>query len=160
MAKLLAASVKTRQDAALVIEDMKQAGVKKGRISVVSRTEEDLGVISRDTGLSKPKRGDGNHALFHPLIEVSAILEERPLNVAVIGPAAPLLAGAEIGEGTDDFIVGITGTGIPETDALQMEKYLLNGEFLLFVECEDDRAAEIGRIISAREDVKPFFKLR
>ncbi len=156
MAKLLMAITKSRQDAALVIEDLKQAGVKKGHISVVSKTEEKLGKISQDTGLPKPKRGDGNHALFHPLIEVAAILEEEPANVAVIGPAAKLLAGAEIGKGSDDFIVGLVGVGIPEKDAKEVERVLLEGAFVVFIECEDEQAEKLGEVIASREDVRSF----
>ncbi|MEF2967136.1 hypothetical protein V3851_14960 [Paenibacillus sp. M1] len=148
MAKLLAAMTGTRQDAALLIADLKEAGVKKGQISVLARTEEELEIISRDTGLPKPKRGDGNHALFHPLIEVTAILEGQPANVAAIGPAAQLLAGSEIGKGSDDFIVGLMGAGIPENDARLMEESLIDGGFVVFVECEDGQYAEIGRIIN------------
>lgn len=156
MAKLLIAITKSRQDAALVIEDLKQAGVKKGSISVVARTEQELGIISQDTGLSEPKRGDGNHALFHPLIEVAAILEEEPANVAVIGPAAKLLAGAEIGKGSDDFVVGLVGVGIPEKDAKEIERVLVEGNFVIFIESEEDEAGKLGQIIASREDVRPF----
>lgn len=156
MAKLVAAITQTKQDAAMAIEDLKRAGVKKGRISVVSRTEEELGMISRDTGLPKPKRGDGNHALFHPLLEVAAILEEKPANVAVIGPASYLLAGAEIGQGSDDFVVGLTGAGIPLEDAREMERSLLNGGFVLFIECEEGQSEFIERLLAAREELVLF----
>ncbi|RCX20492.1 hypothetical protein DFP94_103223 [Fontibacillus phaseoli] len=151
MAKLLTAILKTRHDAAMVIEDLIQAGVKKGELSVVSKTEEALGIISRDAGLSKPERGDGNHALFHPLIEIAAILEEQPANVAAVGPAAKSLAGAEIGMGSDDFIVGLIGAGIPEKDARLIEESLLAEKFVVFVECEDDQVQALANIISARE---------
>ncbi|WP_410771779.1 hypothetical protein [Fontibacillus sp. BL9] len=151
MAKLLTGIMNTRQDAALVIEDLKEAGVKKGEISVISKTEEALGIISRDTGLPKPERGDGNHALFHPLIEVAAILEEQPANVAVIGPAAKSLAGAEIGKGSDDFVVGLIGAGIPEEDARRIEESLLAEKFVVFVECGDQQVQDLENIISARE---------
>lgn len=150
MAKLITATVKTRQDAALIIEDLKEAGISKKRISVLARTEEDLGIISKDTGLPKPKRGDGNHALFHPLIEVTAILEDKPANVAVIGPAAEMLAGAEIGRGSDDFIVGLVGAGIPEKAAKALESRLMEGDFVLFVESGDEEIATIGKVLSAR----------
>lgn len=137
MAKLLVLSLPIRQDAVRVIQDILQCGVKKSALSVLSKTEEALGVVCQETGLSKPLRGDGNHTLFHPLIEISSILERKPVNVAAAGSAGRLLGGAEIGSGSDDLITSLTGIGIPISDAQNMEQALLDGSFLLLIEGED-----------------------
>ncbi|MBU5674328.1 hypothetical protein [Paenibacillus brevis] len=134
MAKLLVMSLPARQDAVTIIQDILENGVKREALSVLSKTEEALGKVCLETGLPKPLRGDGNHALFHPLIEISSILERKAVNVAAAGAAGRLLGGAEIGCGSDDLITSLEGIGIPIEDAREMEQALLKGSYLLFIE--------------------------
>lgn len=134
MAKLLVMSLPTRQDAVTIIHELLENGVKREALSVLAKTEEALGKVCLETGLPKPLRGDGNHALFHPLIEVSSILERKAVNVAAAGAAGRLLGGAEIGCGSDDLVTSLEGIGIPLEDARDMEQALLKDNYLLFME--------------------------
>lgn len=134
MAKLLVMSLPTRQDAVTIIQDLLENGVKREALSVLAKTEEALGKVCLETGLPKPLRGDGNHALFHPLIEISSILERKAVNVAAAGAAGRLLGGAEIGCGSDDLVTSLEGIGIPLEDARSMEQALLKDNYLLFME--------------------------
>lgn len=134
MAKLLVMSLPTRQDAVTIIQHLLENGVKREALSVLAKTEEALGKVCLETGLPKPLRGDGNHALFHPLIEISSILERKAVNVAAAGAAGRLLGGAEIGCGSDDLVTSLEGIGIPLEDARSMEQALLKDNYLLFME--------------------------
>lgn len=141
----------------MVIQDIMQCGVKKSALSILSKTEESLGIVCQETGLSKPMRGDGNHALFHPLIEISSILERKPVNVAAAGSAGRLLGGAEIGSGSDDLITSLTGIGIPISDATDMEQALVDGSFLLLIEGEEAGAwDEVEQVLKEYDQIVVF----
>lgn len=154
MAKLLVMSLPTRQDTVMIIQNIVENGVKREALSVLAKTEEALGKVCLETGLPKPLRGDGNHALFHPLIEISSILERKAVNVAAAGAAGKLLGGAEIGCGSDDLVTSLTGVGIPMEDAKDMEQALLEGSYLLIMEGNESTPwHEIGQMLREHEQI-------
>jgi hypothetical protein len=64
------------------------------------------------------------------------------------GPLAAALAGAGVGAVAGGLIGGLTQVGVPDTDAGYYAEAVRRGGALLTVRADDDRAADVSRVLS------------
>lgn len=153
MAKLIIGIFTTTQDTSIVVEELGKIGLKDKEVSVLSRQIKQMNKISENTDLGKPQAGNAGKSIFGVLKNISAKIEEDPQEIIATGSAARKMAGTEIGEGTDDFIVALMGAGVPQEDARQYESHLLEGHILVLVECETQHADRVANIFKAHHVV-------
>lgn len=145
MTKLVIGLFDRRSEASLTLARLRDKGIKSGQMSVVAKRVKELAEIGRDFGLGEPKAGIGDNGLFGTAKGLAIGLGLRPERAAVLGKAAPRLAGAALGEedGEDGMAVGLIGIGLPREDALSYSQAVAGGKLLVIVETESDRAEEV-----------------
>lgn len=148
MTKLIIGLFTTQQDASMAVEDLKMEGLNQKRdISVLSKDIRDLDLLSKDSGMNKPEAGDGNSGIFGYVKGLVSQLDVIPEEIAASGPAARKFAGTAIGPETDDLVVGLIGSGIPEEDAQKYEDYLQKGHMLMLIICEPEQVHKVNEIL-------------
>lgn len=144
----------TQQDASMAVEALKKEGInEKKDISVLSRDIRDLEWISKDSGVKKPEAGAGNSGIFGYVKGWVSQLDVTPKEIAVSGPAARKFAGTAIGPETDDLVVGLVGSGVPEEDAQKYEEFLLKGHMLMLIVCNPDQVANVNEILLSNQSL-------
>lgn len=153
MKQMILSVYRTRQDAALAINQLKEKGFDTKDVSVLGKNKKELSIISHDTGLKKPEAGIGNSGLFGEIKDMITSIELRSEIVWVIGPAAKKLAGAEIGTEADGLVVGLIGLGIPEEDAQKYEDCLMDDHIIIMMVCERRDSRGIRAILEEHHAV-------
>lgn len=154
MSQLCIGIFKTQQDASMAVENLKKDGInEKKDISVLSRDIRDLDWISKDSGVKKPEAGDGNSGIFGFVKGLVSEFDVIPNEIAASGPAAQKFAGVAIGSETDDLVVGLVGSGIPEEDAQKYEDFLLKGHILMLIVCNPDQVEKVNEILLANQSL-------
>ncbi|GAB6990569.1 general stress protein [Paenibacillus pini] len=151
MAQLLVAIFKTRQDTALAIQDLEEAGYHKKDISLLGKNKLDLVMICHDAGLKEPKAGVGNTGVFGEVKNIISSLEIGSQITWAVGPAVPKLAGATIGTDADELVVGLIGLGIPQKDAEQYEDHLIKERIILMMESTLEQSKELLEILESHD---------
>lgn len=151
MTQLLFGMASTENEAILMLNRLKLAGIAKDRLAVVAKEQLDLERVSEQTELPKPLKGGGTDGAFGALKGVLAALDERKDQIQTAGQAVRRLAGNQIGEGTDDLVLTLTEAGISETKAQMYETFLLEGGLIVVVECDDSELDEVIPILSMEE---------
>jgi len=154
MTKLSVGIFTTQQDASMAVEALKKEGLnEKKEISVLSKDIRDLERLSKDSGVKKPEGGDGNSGIFGYVKGLVSELDVIPVEVAASGPAARKFAGAAIGSDTDDLVVGLMGSGIPEEDAQKYEEFLLEGHILMLIVSESQQVDKVNEILLSNQSI-------
>lgn len=153
MAKLIIGVFETTQDTSIVIDELKKANFGEEEVSVLSRKIRQMHKISENTDIGEPKAGNGGKSVFGMLKNVTAQIEDEPVEIIATGSAARKMAGTKVGEGTDDFIVALMGAGVPRTDARQYEEHLLQGHIIVMVECKPEQADRVTNIFTQHQVV-------
>ncbi|MCM3171168.1 general stress protein [Paenibacillus sp. MER 99-2] len=151
MTKLLIGLVRTENEAILMLNQLLQAGVDSDSLGVVAKEEINLELISEKAGLPKPLKGAGTDGAFGAFKGVLAALGKRKDHTMSAGKAVRRLAGNEIGEETDDFVLTLTEAGITEKDANYYEQWLMQQHLLVIVETSEDEIARVAPIIMKRD---------
>lgn len=71
-----------------------------------------------------------------------------------IGTGSGQTWGAEVGGKNDGLIVSLVGIGVPEGDAENYEKLLIQGHFMVIVECSKERSIEAQHVLEAHPCVE------
>ncbi|PYE45692.1 general stress protein [Paenibacillus barcinonensis] len=147
MTKLLVGLAHTEQEAIILLNNLGREGIEEKHMGAVAKEHLDLEMISEQTGLPKPLKGSGTDGALGALKGILAGLGKRMHQTAAIGTVVRRLAGNEIGTETDDLILTLTEAGITEEDACYYEDWLLQGHILIFVECSEEQAERVKRIL-------------
>ncbi|MEW4427052.1 MULTISPECIES: general stress protein [Paenibacillus] len=152
MTQLLVGLVQTENEAIIMLNKLREAGLEAEAMGVVAKEHLDLDLISEKAGLDKPLKGAGTDGAFGVFKGVLAALGKRMDQTISAGKAVRRLAGNEIGGETDDLVLTLAEAGIAEEDAQYYEQWLLQDYFLIVVECSEEDAAHIAPIVKG-EDV-------
>ncbi|USB34556.1 general stress protein [Paenibacillus sp. YPG26] len=153
MAKLIIGVFKTSQDTSIVIDELKKADLGEKEVSVLSCKIKHMHKISENTDMGEPQAGNGGKSVFGMLKNVTAEIEDEPVELIATGSAARKMAGTKVGEGTDDFIVALMGAGVPREDASQYEEHLIQGHMIVMVECKPEQADRVANIFTQHQVV-------
>ncbi|WP_082252874.1 general stress protein [Bacillus sp. FJAT-27251] len=63
--------------------------------------------------------------------------------LAAAGPLATTLSGAAIGAAGGGIVGALTGAGIPENDAKEFERYVKEGNILVFAEIDEEQRHDV-----------------
>ncbi|MNV61658.1 hypothetical protein D3C71_1541740 [compost metagenome] len=144
-----------KSDASRTVQELKQHGIKAGRISVIAKDRSAVAEISRNGGLSKPREALGGRGLFGTAKDIAIGLNMLPETVVAVGPAAAKLSGAEFGDdpAEDGLITGLVGIGIPEEDADACAKHVEKDRIILIAEVDREEADQVTGLFERHQPV-------
>ncbi|MFS0871590.1 hypothetical protein [Paenibacillus xylanilyticus] len=151
MTQLLVGLVRTENEAIVMLNKLREAGMEAEAMGVVAKEHLDLDLISEKAGLAKPLKGAGTDGAFGVFKGVLAALGKRMDQTISAGKVVRRLAGNEIGGETDDLVLTLAEAGVAEEDAQYYEQWLLQDHLLVVVECGEDDAARIAPIVKGEE---------
>ncbi|OZB91763.1 hypothetical protein [Paenibacillus sp. XY044] len=154
MKQLVIALFRTRQDAALAISALWERRFDKKDVSLLALDKRQLSIICRDTGLKEPVSRHGTSGLFGEIRDLTSSLTMRDQITWASGPAAAKLGGAEVGGKNDGLVVSLVGIGVPVQDAENYEKLLIQGNFMVIVECSKERSIEAQHVLEDHKCVE------
>lgn len=154
MNQLVIALFRTRQDTALAVSALWERHFDKKDVSLLALDRRQLSILCRDTGLKEPVSRHGTSGLFGEIRDLTSSLTLRDQVTWASGPAAAKLGGAEVGGKSDGLIVSLVGIGVPEGDAENYEKLLIQGHFMVIVECSKERSIEAQHVLEAHRCVE------
>ncbi|MFA2766821.1 general stress protein [Bacillus pacificus] len=160
----------TIDDAALVINELKEKGYSADNISAIAKDQKEIEHLEEKSGEKV------NHETAHKAdifsatglvagglgglltgLGVLAVSGMGPIVAA--GPIAAAIGGAGIGGGAGSLIGAFIGLGIPEEHAKKYEEYIYDGNILILVDAKLDDKLEIYKIFDKHHAYNSdFFK--
>ncbi|HDR7789615.1 general stress protein [Bacillus cereus group sp. Bc252] len=160
----------TIDDAALVINELKEKGYSADNISAIAKDQKEIEHLEEKSGEKV------NHETAHKgdifsatglvagglggLLTGLGVLAVSGLGpIVAAGPIAAAIGGAGIGGGAGSLIGAFIGLGIPEEHAKKYEEYIYDGNILILVDAKLDDKLEIYKIFDKHNAYNSdFFK--
>lgn len=163
MSHLVTAVFADVPQAGSVVDELERHGFPAERISLLSRDEHrdafrahmgHVNVIDRNAG-----RGAVAGSVLGALVGgLTAVVLLGIGAIVVAGPIAAALGGAAAGAAGGSLLGALVGTGVPEPEARELERYVREGRILLMVEAGsmEEASGVEGILATARPIRGPF----
>jgi hypothetical protein len=163
MAKAIFCTVKTDEQAARIVNDLKDAGFTRSNISVLMHNHAGTVDFAIDNETKAPEgaaAGAGTGALLGGglgwLAGIGALAIPGLGPLIAAGPIMAALTGAAVGGTVGGIGGGLVGMGIPEYEAKHYEGQVKGGRALISVHADTDQQTERAKVIfntAGAEDV-------
>ncbi|MGW5955702.1 general stress protein [Bacillus mycoides] len=147
----------TIDDAALVINELKEKGYAIDTISAIAKDQKEIEYLEKKSGEKINNETAHKADIFSATglvagglgglltgLGILAISGMGPIVAA--GPIAAAIGGAGIGGGAGSLIGAFIGLGIPEEHAKKFEEYIYDGNILILVDAQLEDKLEIYKI--------------
>ncbi|OCA87692.1 low temperature-induced protein [Bacillus sp. FJAT-27225] len=154
----------SQEEAVLAIETLKAKGFEPNNLSVFAKNDDIVDEIELRTDV-EPVDGDKNPTkkigkgfgigagtggviggITGLIAEIGLLAIPGIGPLAAAGPLAATLTGAAVGATGGGIVGALTGAGIPENDAEEYEKFVKEGNILIFAEVEEHQRQDIQNV--------------
>jgi len=158
MTKAVFCIAKSREQALLIIDELKAAGFSNNDVSVLLPDQEGTRDFAHEQHTKAPEGaatgavvGGVTAGVLGWLIGIGSLAIPGIGPFIAAGPIVAAIAGVAVGGTVGGFTGALIGMGVPEYEAKQYEGKLRNGNILISVHTEDAKERNTAKEIFDRE---------